>query len=135
MVYWILWVLGLFVLQTLLPTAMRYLMAETGTAERLKTALGPRDEQPSMPRMGERAQRALANMQEAMPVFLTIALLNLHLGTAGELAVNGAKIFFFARLLYVPAYLSGIPGLRSVLWAASWWGLVMMLMPLHRGGF
>jgi uncharacterized MAPEG superfamily protein len=77
----ILAVLALFVLQTLLPASFRYLLAGPGTARRLKIALGPRDTQPPMPPMGARAERALANLHEALPVFLTLALLHVFQGS------------------------------------------------------
>jgi uncharacterized MAPEG superfamily protein len=69
-------------------------------------------------------------MQEALPVFLALALLNLFVGTAAQLAVTGATVFLVARLLYVPAYLAGVAGLRTLIWAASIVGLVLMLLPL-----
>jgi len=129
MVLVILLVLALFVLQTLLPNRFR---SRDGTrrANLLAEALGPRDDQPPLTRVGARAERALANMHEALPVFLALALLNLVTGTAGPMAVNGATIFLVARALYVPAYLSGVVGVRTAIWAVSWVGLVMMLVPL-----
>ena len=69
-------------------------------------------------------------MHEALPVFLALALLNLIVGTAGPLAVNGAIVFLVARILYLPAYLSGIVAVRTLLWTVGWVGLVMMLIPL-----
>ncbi len=127
MVLLILLVLALFVLQTLLPASFRYLGRDPGRP--LSVALGPRDDPPPQSRMGGRAERALANMQEALPVFLTLALLNLYLGT-GDLALTGATVFLAARVLYVPAYLAGIPGLRTLIWAAGVVGLVLMLIPI-----
>ena len=128
MVLVILLVLALFVVQTLLPMRFRYLQVK-GMGQKLAQSLGPRDDPPPQTKMGGRAERALANLQEALPVFLTLALLNLILGS-GSLAVAGAWVFFVGRLLYVPAYLSGITGLRSLVWAASPVGLVMMLIPI-----
>ena len=127
MVLLILLVLALFVLQTLLPASFRYLGKDSG--RNLSLALGPRDDPPTQSRIGGRAERALANMHEALPVFLALALLNLILGT-GALATTGATVFFVARLLYVPAYLVGIPGIRTLIWIASVVGLVMMLIPI-----
>jgi uncharacterized MAPEG superfamily protein len=128
MVLLILLVLALFVLQTLLPNRFRDRPATAG-ASVLAEALGPRDDQPPLTRTGGRAERALANMQEALPVFLTLALLNLILGT-GDLATTGATVFLVARVLYVPAYLAGIVGVRTLIWIASVVGLVMMLIPI-----
>jgi len=128
MVLLILLVLALFVVQTLLPNRFRERPAASGGA-RLAEALGPRDDQPPLTRIGGRAERALANMHEALPVFLTLALLNLILGT-GAMATTGATVFFVARLLYVPAYLAGITGIRTLIWIAGVVGLVMMLIPI-----
>jgi uncharacterized MAPEG superfamily protein len=125
--------LTLFVLQTLLPASFRYLLAGPGTAQRLKIALGPRDSQPPMPLLGARADRALTNLYEALPVFLTLALLHVFRGTTEEVAVQGAWLFVALRALYVPAYLSGLPMIRSLIWMASWIGLGMMLAPLISG--
>ena len=127
MVLLILLVLAVFVLQTLLPASFRYMGRDAG--RQLAAALGPRDDPPPQSRMGGRAERALANMQEALPVFLALALLNLYLGT-GDLAVTGATVFLVARVLYVPAYLAGVTGLRTLIWAAGVVGLVLMLIPI-----
>lgn len=128
MVLVILLVLALFVAQTFLPNRFREKPAAAGTST-LVDMLGPRDDWKPLTGVGGRAQRALANMQEALPVFLTLALLNLILGT-GALATTGAIVFLVARVLYVPAYLSGIVGVRTLFWMASLVGLVLMLIPI-----
>jgi len=128
MVLLILLVLALFVLQTLLPNRFRDRGA-AGSGARLAEALGPRDDLPPLTRVGGRAERALANMHEALPVFLTLALLNLILGT-GAMATTGATVFLVARVLYVAAYLAGVIGIRTLIWIASVVGLVMMLIPI-----
>ena len=128
MVLIILLVLALFVLQTLLPASFRY-MSGPDMGRKLALALGPRDNPPPQSVMGGRAERALANLHEALPVFLALALLNMIVGTA-PLAVTGATVFLVARVLYVPAYLTGLLGLRTLIWAASLFGLELMLVPL-----
>jgi uncharacterized MAPEG superfamily protein len=130
MVLIVLLVLALFVLQTLLPGCFRYLSGPEAS-RKLMLALGPRDNPPPQTTVGGRAERALANMQEALPVFLALALLDLIVGAGqAHLALTGALLFLVARVLYVPAYLAGVAGLRTLIWAASLVGLVMMLMPL-----
>ena len=126
MILVILLVIALFVIQTILPNRFRE-PAPEGT---VKASLGARDNPPPYTIIGGRAARALANMQEALPVFLTLALLNLIVGTAGEIAVTGAWIFLLARLVYVPAYLSGIPGLRTLVWMVSLVGIALLVAPL-----
>lgn len=40
--------------------------------------------------------------------------------------------FFSARVVYVPAYLSGVPGLWSTAWVLGWVGLGGMIVMLIR---
>jgi len=129
MILIVLLVLALFVLQTLLPNRFRE-PAPAGAAGTLAESLGPRDNPRPYTVTGGRAARALANLQEALPVFLALALMNLIVGTAAAMAITGGWVFLIARVIYLPLYLSGIPGLRTLAWVAGWVGLVMMLIPL-----
>jgi uncharacterized MAPEG superfamily protein len=69
-------------------------------------------------------------MHEALPVFIALALLNMIVGTAAGMAVTGATIFLIARTLYVAVYMAGIPVVRTLIWAAGWVGLALMIVPL-----
>ena len=132
MILIVLLVLTLFVLQTLLPNRFREPAPagpDAGRPGGLKQSLGPRDDQQPYTVVGARAARALGNMQEALPVFLALALINLFLSPGAD-AITGAWIFLIARIVYVPLYLAGIPVLRTLVWAVSWVGLIMMLLPL-----
>lgn len=129
MVLVLLLVLALFVVQTLLPSVFRY-GGGTSLGRNLVIALGPRDAPPPQSTVGGRAERALANLQEAMPVFLALALLNLILGTAAALATTGATVFLVSRVLYVPAYLAGVPVIRTLCWMGGVAGLILMLIPV-----
>ena len=91
MTAWILAALAIFVVQTMMPASIRF-MTQGDTARSLGIALGPRDEVPEMPVMGERAERALNNMHEALPVFLAIALLLVFSGRDAGQATTGAAI-------------------------------------------
>jgi uncharacterized MAPEG superfamily protein len=42
----------------------------------------------------------------------------------------GAELYFWARLAYLPIYIVGIPYLRTVVWAVSFWGLLQLLEAL-----
>src|SRR5690606_4033254 len=121
--------LALFVAQSMLESAIRYLGSRDGMAARLKIALGSRDNPPPASALCRRAARAFNNLQEAMPVFLALALLSLHHGKAAD-AELGAHIFLACRCLYVPVYLAGVPGLRSAVWLGSWVGLGQMIAAL-----
>ena len=129
MVLLILLVLALFVVQTLLPGRFREPFPDGGNGKLMEN-LGNRDHMRPLTVVGERAARALANMHEALPVFLALALLNMIVGTAAGMAVTGAAVFLIARVLYVGVYLAGIAVVRTLVWAASWAGLVMMIVPL-----
>ena len=128
MVLLILLVLALFVLQTLLPGRFREPSPEGGKGKLVEN-LGNRDHVRPLTIVGERAARALANMHEALPVFLALALLNLIVGTAG-MAVTGATLFLAARVVYVAIYVAGVPVLRTLVWAVGWVGLALMIAPL-----
>ena len=51
--------------------------------------------------------------------------------SAGQDEANsalGAEIYLAARVIYVPVYAAGIPVLRTLVWAASIVGIVMVLL-------
>jgi len=128
MVLLILLVLALFVFPPLLPGRFREPSPEGGKGKLVEN-LGNRDHVRPLTIVGERAARALANMHEALPVFLALALLNLIVGTAG-MAVTGATLFLIARVVYVAIYIAGVPVLRTVVWGIGWVGLALMIAPL-----
>lgn len=130
MIFWILAVLGLFFVQTIAPPAIRYF--GQGKID-LVSAMKARDDPPPMPVIGARLDRALGNMFEALAVFIPVALLIEMKGLGEGLALTGAMVFFFARVAYVPAYVSNIPGLRSAIWTVGHAGLAMMIAVLIRG--
>ena len=51
-------------------------------------------------------------------------------GRQGYLVVLGAQIYFWARLVYLPVYVIGIPFLRSAIWMAATAGLLMVVVAL-----
>jgi len=89
---------------------------------------GPRDERREPAGMAGRLYRAFNNMIEAM-VFFTVAVVVVTLGNAATPATAlAAKVFLAARVAYVPAYASGIPLLRSGIWAAGFFATTFMLV-------
>ncbi len=77
-----------------------------------------------------RFQRAFANFQETFVFFAVAVLLVTVLARESELSAWGAHLYFWARLLYVPVYAAGIPGLRSAIWTVSLLGIVLVLLSL-----
>jgi len=76
--------------------------------------------------VGGRADRAAKNMIEAMVMFLALVLAASVAGKAPQAAM-GATVFFWARLVYWPVYLAGIPVLRTLVWLVSIIGLILIL--------
>ena len=123
MTFWILLALGLYFLQTLLPPLFRYVLRRDA---QIFATLGPRDNPPETSVFGARSERALRNANEAMLIFLPLALL----GMEAEGALLGAQIFVLSRIAYVPAYVLGVPVLRSAIWTAGVAGLGLMAAAL-----
>jgi uncharacterized MAPEG superfamily protein len=93
-------------------------------------ALGPQDEARDQSTIAARIERALSNYLETFPAFAALAIILAITQTGNGTSALGAAIWFWARIAYVPAFVSGIPLVRSVAWFASLAGLVMMLLPL-----
>jgi uncharacterized MAPEG superfamily protein len=94
-------------------------------------AASPRDEiKPPLSGIGGRLDRARANFLETFPLFVAVVLAAHLLQRHDEMTVLGAQLYFWARLAYVPVYAAGIPYLRTLLWAASIAGIVLVLTRL-----
>ncbi len=115
--------LALYMVQLFLQETTRYGFS-------LRQIVGNRDRPPPMTVLAARLDRAKNNMLEAMPFFLGLAMLDLSLPAVPQIAQTGAEVFLVARLFYIPAYLSGLPWLRSLIWLAANAGLVLMALPL-----
>ena len=92
--------------------------------------VGNRDNPPEMSVIAGRLDRAKNNMLEALPIFLGLALLALVKGGDTSKVAYAASVFLIARIVYVPAYVSGIPLLRSLVWLVGVASLFMMAVPL-----
>lgn len=119
----ILLVLVLYIVQIFLQETARFGFDLWGI-------VGNRDNPPEMSVIAGRLDRAKNNMLEAIPIFLALALLALVKGGHTREVTYAASIFLIARVIYVPAYVSNIPMLRSLVWLVANAGLVMMALPL-----
>lgn len=115
----ILLVLALYVVQLFLQETSRFGFDFWGI-------VGTRDDLPEMSLVASRLSRAKNNMLEALPIFLPLALLALVKNGDASDANSGALVFLVARVVYIPAYVSGVPLLRSLSWLAGVAGLAMM---------
>lgn len=131
MISYILWSLLLYFIYVAAPAVMRLKAVEGSFGDRLNAGLGARDSMPASGMVAARAARAQRNMEESLVFFLPLALMLLITGKTDGLASTGAVIYLLARAAYLPAYLTGVFGIRTVIWAASLIGVVMMAIPLH----
>lgn len=85
---------------------------------------------PSITRISARLVRAFRNFLETFVFFAAAVLAVTLAGKANATSALGATLYFWARLVYVPVYASGIPLLRTMIWTVSIVGLVMVLSAL-----
>ena len=89
---------------------------------------GNRDEQRQATGVAGRLKRALENHFEGLILF-TIAVLVVVLGEASSpLTESCAWAYLWARILYVPAYASGIYLVRSLIWTVGFVATAIMLI-------
>lgn len=92
--------------------------------------VGNRENLPTFEGWAGRAQRAHRNMMESLIIFAALVLAAQIAGKTNAMTAIGAQLFFFARLVYAPVYVIGIPGLRTALWGISFAGLLQILLQL-----
>lgn len=103
--------------------------AGSGGERTLAWQMGPRDEPRPLSPVAARLDRALRNFLETFPLFAVAVLACLAAGKAGtSLTIYGAGLYVAARALYVPVYAMGVPVVRTLVWAASIVGVVMLLV-------
>ena len=77
-----------------------------------------------------RAARANFNFLETFPFFAAAVLAVLLTKTNTPHTAFGTELYFWARLAYLPIYIIGIPYVRTLVWAVSFWGLLQVLEAL-----
>jgi len=94
-------------------------------------AASSRDESPAaLTGVAGRLDRARANFLETFAFFAALVLAVMATGRQDATSALGAQLYFWGRLVYVPIYAAGIPYLRTLVWAVSIAGLVLLLVPL-----
>ncbi len=120
----LLWVVILFLVQLLAQVVAE--MMEHGVGY----LLSARDDWKNPTGIASRIERAYFNLLETMPAFAALIIIAIMTGNTNDMTALGAQIYFWGRLVYFPLYISGIPVLRSLVWAASTGGLVLILLQL-----
>jgi uncharacterized MAPEG superfamily protein len=94
--------------------------------------LGPRDEPRPLTSTAGRLDRAFRNFMETFPLFAAAVLAADLLGKLGLQTLWGAGLYTAARAIYAPVYAAGVPGLRSAVWAAGTFGLVLVVVAIFQ---
>jgi len=94
--------------------------------------LGPRDDMPTdgVATLHARARRAQANFTEGMIMFIPLIMITVYSTETTPMTALGAALFFYGRLAYAPLYWFGVPVLRTIAWAVSIVGILILLVEL-----
>lgn len=92
----------------------------------LAWGLSARDEAVDGNVLDGRIARTLNNHIESMVLFATAVLVAHAAGISTEMTALGAMLYFWARLIYVPIYLLGLPYLRTISFLTGAIGTVLI---------
>ena len=109
----------LVVINWALIVAASLIKAKAWKPAGLIAAMGNRDTPEDCNGFPARTDRAAKNMLENMVLFTALALVATVGGVTDPHVELGARIFFWARLVYIPIYMIGIPVARTAVWAIS----------------
>ena len=96
-------------------------------------AFGARDDPPRETFLSGRLRRAFANYLETLPAVLVVLIAAELSDRANEFTSYGGWIWFGSRVVYLPAYASGIRWLRSIAWGVATVAIAMMALGLILG--
>lgn len=109
----------LAVINWALIVAASLIKAKAWTPSGLMASMGNRDGDPHCDGLAARTDRAAKNMLENLVLFSALVLVASVGGVADARVELGARIFFWARVVYIPLYMIGIPVARTAIWAIS----------------
>jgi uncharacterized MAPEG superfamily protein len=78
----------------------------------------------------QRFNASFSNFLVSYPAFISLVVIIALTNSNSDLTALGAAIWFWARIAHIPAHVSGLPVIRTLVWAISIAGLVMMLYSL-----
>ncbi|HEY3947476.1 MAPEG family protein [Phenylobacterium sp.] len=102
--------------------------AGSGGERSLAYLMGPRDEPKPVGVTAGRLNRALGNFLETFPLFAAALLVCLAAGKLGTATYWGSILYVVARAVFVPVYAAGIPVVRTLVWAVSMVGIIMVVV-------
>jgi uncharacterized MAPEG superfamily protein len=117
---WLLWAVALAFAQMLVAVGGAALQVG------LPTLVGNRDGLLPCTGWAGRASRAHHNMLESLVLFTALVLVAVTAGKTSDTTAFAAQLFVWTRLAYAVIYVAGIPWLRTAVWLASVWALILI---------
>ena len=90
--------------------------------------VGPRDEPREPPKMLGRLARAYDNHVVSLVLFTAAVIVVEGSGRGSDVTATAALVYLAARVLYGPAYASGVPWVRSLIWIVGLAATVLMVL-------
>ncbi|MEM6676800.1 MAG: MAPEG family protein [Pseudomonadota bacterium] len=121
-------ILGLAVILAIVQLALFAVPANLEIGSRWLA--GPRDDEPPAPlsMRTARLQRAFLNHIEGLVLHTAATVVVVAGAATGPVTAAAATVYLLARIAYVPCYWTGVPWLRSAVWALGMAGTVVMLV-------
>ena len=124
---WLLWAVALAFAQMLV--AVGGAAVQVG----LPTLVGNREGLLPCTGWAGRAARAHHNMLESLVLFTALVLVAVTAGKTSDTTAFAAQLFVWTRLAYALIYVTGIPWLRTALWLASVWAMILIFWAVLQG--
>jgi uncharacterized MAPEG superfamily protein len=119
--------LKMLLYSTLLLLVLILVQATAGIrAIGVAAAAGNREDLPALTGFPGRAKRNVLNHIENLAVFAPLILIAVLAQRLGPWTVLGAQLFFWARLVHGVVYLTGLPWIRTIAYAVSLVGILMV---------
>lgn len=89
--------------------------------------------QPGKSGFGRRIDLTLGNLKEGAIIYLPLALLSVSMDISNEWTQGAALVTILSRVIYVPVFFFGIPIVRTLVWAPSFFALPALLVGILLG--
>ena len=106
------------------------LRARVWTPQGMLAAFGNREKLPEAQDLAGRTDRAARNMLENLVLFTALALVATVGGVTDPHVELGARLFYWARIVYIGVYMAGIPYLRTAVWAVGVVGMGLIFQAI-----
>ncbi|MEP4051905.1 MAG: MAPEG family protein [Litorimonas sp.] len=125
---YLVWSVALFFVMILAQAVAATFSGKTSISQ----LVGARDDMPGagLTPFHGRTKRAQANFIEAMCMFAPLVLVAAVTNSFSSLTALGAALFFWGRVVFAPTYWFGVPWVRTLAWAVSTVGILMILWEL-----